>query len=460
MASESVGILIEADDQASAKIQRAADNVDASVKRIRTVGGQAKASTEFIGTLANSLGGSQLGGFAGELGQLTERISAFSEVSKAGGAGALAFKAGAAAAAAVVSFKIGETIGNWAFETERWKNEMAAATKEAERLNGLQQGFDSKRKSEKQEDLSLIRDPEARRAAIEAEAAAADQAAANMDNLIAQSRKNLAEAENRRDAWSLDGTLRRGEHQAEVKMHQEQLENDRAKRASFAKEAQAYREMIGERARDIEAKKAANAAGEKSDSYLAGLREELSILTATKEERFAIEAGKNAFGADAQKEAEALLRQKAAILEKAEAEKKADQEAEQARAKQEAASQRVIDAEHRHTQALEQRRIELEQGKEAARAYALQQEGIAEGAAKRLAAEETALDKLDAKDKETPTLQATQGRLLTRGEGADPSKQIAANTQKLVTQNENMLIKQGELITAIKNSGLTIEVVG
>ena len=131
MASESVGILIEADDQASAKLQQVADNADRQVKRIKEVGQKAKASTEFVGTLANQLGGTQLGGFAGQLAQLTERISNFSEVSKAGGAGALAFKAGLVAATAIASYKVGEALSDWAFQTGAWKKELAAAATEA-----------------------------------------------------------------------------------------------------------------------------------------------------------------------------------------------------------------------------------------------------------------------------------------------------------------------------------------
>ena len=82
--SEGVEILISADDQASKVLAKVSDNVDAKVKQIKTVGQGAKASTEFIGTLANSLGGSALGSYAAGIAQMTERIGAFSEVSKAG----------------------------------------------------------------------------------------------------------------------------------------------------------------------------------------------------------------------------------------------------------------------------------------------------------------------------------------------------------------------------------------
>jgi hypothetical protein len=38
---------------------------------------------------------------------------------------------------AVGGFQVGQMIGNWVFETERWKEELEKASKEAERLNGI-----------------------------------------------------------------------------------------------------------------------------------------------------------------------------------------------------------------------------------------------------------------------------------------------------------------------------------
>ncbi len=81
MTTASAKVIIDAEDLASKKIADAARNVEKSVKNIKDVGGKAKASTELFGTLATTLGGSQLGGYAGQLAQLTDRVSQFSEVS-------------------------------------------------------------------------------------------------------------------------------------------------------------------------------------------------------------------------------------------------------------------------------------------------------------------------------------------------------------------------------------------
>ncbi len=55
MATASAKVIIDAEDLASKKMADAARNVERSVKNIKDVGGKAKASTEFIGTLANTL---------------------------------------------------------------------------------------------------------------------------------------------------------------------------------------------------------------------------------------------------------------------------------------------------------------------------------------------------------------------------------------------------------------------
>jgi hypothetical protein len=86
--SESVKILIEAENRASAVIDTTAKDIDNKVKSIKASGEQAKKSTEFFGSIANALGGSEIGAFAGQLSQLTEKTSQFAEVQKLGGAGA------------------------------------------------------------------------------------------------------------------------------------------------------------------------------------------------------------------------------------------------------------------------------------------------------------------------------------------------------------------------------------
>lgn len=134
MTTESVKYLIDAEDRATAKIRKTTAEVNKQVSQVKEIGGQSKASTELVGTLATSLGGTGVGAFAGEISMLTERVSAFSEVSKAGGVGALAFKAGLAGAAGVISFKVGKALGDVIFQTEKWNKKLEEAHELAQRL--------------------------------------------------------------------------------------------------------------------------------------------------------------------------------------------------------------------------------------------------------------------------------------------------------------------------------------
>ena len=77
MASESVQILIEAEDKASAKIASATQAIDQNIKSVKDTGAKAKASTEFLGVLAGQLGGTELASYAGQLAGVTEKVGQF-----------------------------------------------------------------------------------------------------------------------------------------------------------------------------------------------------------------------------------------------------------------------------------------------------------------------------------------------------------------------------------------------
>jgi hypothetical protein len=163
MPSSSVEILIEADDRASRKFENVTESMERQVKTIREVGGKAKASTELVGTLATSMGSTQFGGFAGQLAQMTERISAFSEVAKGGGAGALAFKAGLVGLIGTLTYQASSAIAQFAYgidEAERALRRMNAAATDAQA--GLRNAM-ARRFANFQEDLTLLQDPGERR---------------------------------------------------------------------------------------------------------------------------------------------------------------------------------------------------------------------------------------------------------------------------------------------------------
>lgn len=103
-----------------------------------------KATTELAGTFANVLGNSQFGGIAGQIAQLTERVNAYSEATKAAGASSLALKATIGAAVAIGSFRIGQEIGEWAFGGElaaasaSWRERAGATRSNCQAYAGAQ----------------------------------------------------------------------------------------------------------------------------------------------------------------------------------------------------------------------------------------------------------------------------------------------------------------------------------
>jgi hypothetical protein len=160
MATESVKILIEAEDKASAQIVAATKKIEGTVKATKDLTKNAKSSTEMFGSLAGALGGTEIGSFANQIGGLTGKLGEFSEIQKAGGAGSLAFKAGLVGVAGVIGFQLGNALGNAIFQTEKWKQELTEATAEAKRLSDVASKMRSLRFSDEKTDIEIIRDPE------------------------------------------------------------------------------------------------------------------------------------------------------------------------------------------------------------------------------------------------------------------------------------------------------------
>lgn len=441
--SEGVELLISADDQASKVLDNVADNVDAKVKRIRDVGGKAKASTEFIGTLAGSLGNTGFAQAAGSLGQLSEKISAFSEVSKLGGAGALAFKAGLLGVAAVAGFKIGTMIGDWAFETEKWTKKLADANELLKTSSAELARVDAIKLSFRVEKADLQGEVESRKLLNEL----------TQERFKIEKQIEETKAEQLKDNEGLVGWARylSGNAEKVAKANEAELAASKERLDVIKKETDALTAKLSPHKEEIEALKAANALKEKNKDFIKSLEQEVELLRASKEEHAAIEALQKTGGdVVAAQRVESLLREKEALQAKAEAQKLADAEAKKAADDQARAAEKLADLKKSELAKLEEQRILLTQGKEAAHAFALEQEGMDKATAKRIATEKALLDKQGEKITEQAPQQAVQGRLLTRGTSDDIRKRqldaalkqyevlkvIQANTKEFKSKTE------------------------
>jgi hypothetical protein len=545
--SESVKILIEAENAAGPVVAQAAksvDGLDASLKRIKDSGGQAKKSTDFFKVLASSFGGSEIGGYVSQLGEAAEKTSQFAEVQKLGGAGAFAFRAGLVGLVGTISFGIGNAIGNAIFQTERWKKALEDAKEEAGRLEGKLVSLQATRFAEGKADIELIRDPEAKRVAQE-------KLFKSTDKEIEGVEKRLQSAKKKVDEYNASYTP--SWIQGNNALMEEKYKTDRAALDVLVAQREELRKEVIERELKNEEIKKENALKDKSDDYLKNLREEVELLKATKEEQAGILALRNAIGEEAQAEAKRLLLEKEAIAVAAEAAKEkeaadkkaiADQDAriagsanyvrslkeqldimratdadkagvtaqqkaiggdvetatnilkemeaikatEDAKKKaediqkkadsdKEAAALKLVQLKESELTKLEQERILLTQGAEAAKAFALQKQGLSQADAKSIAKQEAELDAIKKRQEllksgkdEKPEFDeikgagpvvASESRLLKRGSIEDPGVMVAKNTTKMIEQNEalraEIITMQEELRALKENAGAELE---
>jgi DNA repair exonuclease SbcCD ATPase subunit len=524
--TESVDILIKADDKASQGFKDAATNIDKSAKRVEQIlgsledpaekynkqlrelahlqaegaitaeqfaiaeaklkqkveanaatmkdmGGQAKKTGDFVRTLASLTGNSEIAGLAGQIGDIADKAGKFSEVSKAGGAGAMAFKLGLVGLVATIGAGIGKAIGDVVFQTAKWERAMQSAKDEAKLLDDQLKRTQANMFSMRKEDIELIRDPDQKRAAHKQ---LLDELNRDIQALSGNVTKGKREVEEWADAWQVTG-----ERKALAAMAEEQLATDQERLASLKAQRDEIVKITSVRADENAAIRAANEAKDKSESYLDTLRQEVQYLQATREEQIKIDALRNTTQED-RGEAEQLLRardaiiaQKEAMEEKIRTQQRAQEEAIKAaeRAEQEAEKelQRVEDIVAAEQERLALQRIELEQGKEAAKARELENRGVDASTAKALAAEEAAIELLKQKKAESEkpaeekkvaevaNLQASQSRLLTRGQRSNPAEetnkilqQSLKHAEQLAKFNEQQLQAQQQIAANTANT--------
>jgi hypothetical protein len=478
--SESLKIIIDAEDLASAKTAAAAKNVENNIKAIKSSGEQAKKSTEFFGTIANALGGTELGAYASQLAGITEKTSQFAEVQKLGGAGAMAFKAGLVGVVGVLSFQVGSALGNVIFQTEKWQGELTKANEKSDKLLASMLELKDFSFGRDMEEISLIRDPDEQAAATKAlldnienqikdnrssinsilereakQTSADDDDFTSMFGLNSERQaevaKQVAEGEKLIESLAAQATqIRRNNDETAQRIKQKKEEN-----ALFAKEQSATESLTAEinllkgkgtfisenvrlltQERDLLKETKANEA--KSSAFLEGLRNEVALLKAKGDELFKIEAGQKTFGQADNAEAAALLKERDMLKQKQEAEKAV-------LAQKENEAQRIADLKQRELDKLAEEQVLLTKGKEAAHAFSLEKQGLSKVDAENIARQQAQNDQLKAQQTaKVPAIGATQinqafeARLLTRGSGGDPAKMTEQNTANAVKELQEL----------------------
>ena len=395
MTTASAKVIVDAEDLASKKVADAARNVERSVKNIKDVSGKAKASTELFGTLATTLGGSQLGGYAGQLGQLTERISAFSEVSKAGGAGALAFKAGLVGVAAVITYQVSSAIASLVLDIKGAERAMQEAFKG---MDDAAQGF----------------------ATAQARRHAKDMAELQVGSAEEQTEKQTAKLKELNKELAFTGIRYKM-----LTVEQENLTATASYWDQYVSGASAERIADIEREKQIE-----DANFKRLQSQQTAVRDLLDQETKDREAR--VEAEKVAASVKEQAAKDEIAAQKAIA-----------DEADRAAKAKIAESERIAGIRQNEIDRLKEEKILLTEGAEAAKRFSLEKQGVYKESAARIAAAQTELEALKKEPNQPKSVaigsQAVQSRLLTRGPAEKGIDKISKNTEKTVERLDGMI---------------------
>lgn len=448
--SNSVDILIKADDQASKALQSVTNTMDATAGRFQQAGKKAKAATDIIGAFASITGSSELASFAGSLAGATEKMNGFAESAKNGGSSSFAFKAGLAGLVGTIAFGLGKALADVVWKTEAFNKQLETIGRESAAADERVKGLQNRLLESQKQDIELIQDPEAKAAAYKKLIGDLNRDLEVQAAKVSKSRKDVEAWAN---AWQITGNRKQYAKDAE-----DQLKADEERLNLLRDERDALNRLTSDRTANIEKIKQENAAKDKSRQYVETLRQEVQYLKATADEQRKLDAMRNATQQD-QGEAYRLLAERDAIKAKQDAEKKLEQERQQAADKALQAEQQKRDEIKRQREALqdlkdsererlELMRIEIEQGKEAARVKEFMNKGVDEKTAKEFVAEEARLEKMrsdKAKEEErrkqmnsataATKLTATEGRLLTRGSSEDQSmvlqRQMVITLQKV-----------------------------
>ena len=454
MASESIKILIEAEDKASMQVASTSKNIEQSVKGVKETGQKAKASVEFFGVLAGQLGGSQLQSAAGGVAAVTEKIGQFSEMMKVGGAGAMAFQAGLTLLVTTMSFKLGQSISEMIFGVRDSEKAFSEAKAEADAYAAALVAAGNQKFSEQLEDIQLIRDPEAKQ-----------QAAVDLFRSIEMGINNSIESMNFYQAQvdEMDASMIPDPFgdQTEIRNQLQQQANAQADiHASLQEQLQTVSKQFGARAQlvqTIKNQQAAEdaAAAKAAQSFNAGMTTlkqlgfQYDELTKGRDAARAAQLRDQGIG-DA--DIKAILMMDGMIAKEKELQAVKDK----ARQAEESRLTQVENLAKSELQRLEEQKVALEQGQQAAHAFRLTQQGMDKESAEAIAAAQAAMDAstkaAGQKVQPAAALQATESRLMIRGPKEDSQKKIEQNTQVTAEQSKLMNAAIDKLKDAVEKT--------
>lgn len=418
-----------------------------------------KTAADFVRTIGSLTGSNEIAQFAGGLGELSEKTEQFAEAGKKGGAGALALKAGIVAAVAAVAFTAGKFLGDIIFQTDKWNRELELAKKRSDELNASLAKAQALRFSDAQADIAILGDPEEQQKAYEELFASVEKELAQVQARKQRAEKDVIDLGKQAQQVAMSAgvsvlpttkinaafEIKALKESSEAKVEEVRLDNERIK------VLQQQREEL-QRTMTVEKERAERAAEQQalqtSKEYVESLREQLALLQATGQEALNVQAEQSgAVGADVG-EAAMLLEQIEAQKALIEAEKEAEAERKRIAEEAEAKSKRIQELRDNELEKLEQERIALLQGKEAADAFALAKQGLSQADAEAIAAARAEVELLRTQKQEqeqnakardsamSQPQQAQLSRFLTRGNTDDKTAKLVELGKKQLALQE------------------------
>lgn len=424
MPTEEIKWLLDAEDKATAKIRKVNQTVEAEAKQIKAVGGQAKASTELVGTLAVAMGGSGIGEFAGQLAMTTERLSAFSEVAETGTAGMFALKAGILAAAGAISFNLGKSLGNAVFKADEFKDKMDELDAKVEKHNDgvlafAQRRFEAAKASDRAVEF------------LDQESAALTRRIQEGESLLKHLEKTAAFMEISEQGKISFGADDIAIAEANLDQLRERQKLLFEQRQEFEKLRQAEKDQAEEtrRTEQLEQQKRLQETIFNTQLKIAGAKIAAPFI-----------------------ELDRAI--KSTIKSQAEAERKLVRERDAATKRQELEKQRIVALEKSITDQMRIQATEMLQGKETAEILRLTLAGIDEATARTIASQRVKLDELaKAADATAPSAAGrvgSQDQRLLAGRGERQRDKMLAQTTKTTELNQNQVTLLESILDALE----------
>lgn len=464
---EDVKIVVSAEDKASTVLNRIAVTAGKADAQVTAMGKSAKSAASGVGNLASLLGVDWMANFAIQARQATNSVKDLSESLKGGGSSATIFKIGLASVAATASYKVGEMIGGWIFQTKRWQDSLEDAIKKAGKLAEEFSKNDRARFDIRTEEIALETNP-AERAKQETERLKLQYEEVNaLAKRIWDLEADIAEQVSRGRLWMTGEPAQRlastrrelEEAKARLQVEKEQLDvlqkangesaKDLQRRKDRMKEVLAFQSLEKQLTEEIAHLKNPKAAemeralavttDDAEKKRIQTLVEEKQRIEAVTEElKKQAEARKDLAIENARREEEEARMRAQSIKEAW------DMWREQGKAKRDAAKKQKEDNQS-YLDDLKQQLIELKQGKDAAEEFKAAKDGVSQAAIDQGKAMRAEINKLEEEKKkkeeadkkaeklnsQASSLNALDSRVLSgRSAGLNYAAVTATSTQK------------------------------